>query len=333
MVTAADGGSGPLVSAQQVVSSKWSELVITAEDGSPFSTSARYTGVFPTSGSESDEVVLEVTLKSDGRPVSVDGTGGILDAYTAVDLDRLVEGGYLATLPEAADRTSDAGVGGLQVPNFLWLFEKTDSSLGEKDDRRVVAFHLVNVEQNESLPPATVNRSANLVYRQIAGPEPGSSIVNPGFEIGDLTGWDTVIPSGGSVEILTREVGGFGPREGSAFTRLETDGPGSYTTLSQTLSVRAGDTLSGWAFFKTPESPSSSFNDHAEVRIRSSGTTVATVFSASVESVGSAGETPWTRWEYTFAESGLFTVEARVTNEGDSVGDSHMGLDGLVVGP
>lgn len=160
------------------------------------------------------------------------------------------------------------------------------------------------------------------------------SISNPGFDTGDLSSWTPMIPPGGSAGAVSSHVAvpadgtTFAPVDGSHFALLKTDGPGSFTTLSQSFLADAGDEISGSAFFDSAES-NLSFNDSAQVRILSGSTVVETVFDEDVVSVGGNGQTPWTAWSHTFNSAGTFTIEARVTNDGDSIIDSFMGLDAL----
>src|SRR5439155_10688183 len=111
-----------------------------------------------------------------------------------------------------------------------------------------------------------------------------------------LTGWTAVIPVGGSIDVVTSYnaiVSGnwdtgypngqpgspvtYSPVDGSQFAVLKTDGPGSFTTLSQTFTANAGDRITGWAFFDAADYMP--YNDHAEVVITSSGGGSVTVFS------------------------------------------------------
>ncbi len=161
-------------------------------------------------------------------------------------------------------------------------------------------------------------------------------LVNPSFETGDLSGWDTYIPEGGSARAALiyypawKKPLSYSAIDGDSFALLKTDGAGSYTTLSQTFDATAGSIIEGWAFFDAQDwSP---YNDNAQVQIKDSGGVVVyTVFYASVSTVGSNGETPWTKWDYTFTKAGTYTVEARVANGIDDDFDSHMGLDGVVL--
>jgi hypothetical protein len=170
-------------------------------------------------------------------------------------------------------------------------------------------------------------------------------LVNPSFETGDLSDWDTDIPDvyssdGGEINVTESHNTDwpnytlYSAKDGLYFALLKADGYNSYTALQQTFFASAGSTISGWAFFDAQDY--APYNDNAQVRIiDSDGKLVDTVFYASVNIVeffyGSYGETPWTKWEYTFAEPGTYKLEARVGNGIDANFDSFMGLDGVVL--
>jgi Ca2+-binding RTX toxin-like protein len=141
------------------------------------------------------------------------------------------------------------------------------------------------------------------------------SIVNPGFETGDLTGWS------GSASVVT---GGFyAPQFGNYYATLN---PGDDCTaaLSQTFSADAGDSLSGAAFF-VPQDPDGGFyNDEGRVTmiIESPSGSQTLYFSDQ-----NSGGTGWTPWNYTFPASGNYTIEILSRNIGDCSFGSTVGFD------
>jgi hypothetical protein len=157
-----------------------------------------------------------------------------------------------------------------------------------------------------------------------------ASLSNPGFETGDTTSWTETIPSGGSINVVTSYVTDLSntwtAKDGDYFAVLKTDGAGSSTALSQSVTVMTGDTISGWAFFDArDELP---WDDDSAVVILDETLAIVDVpFYADVEGVGDYGDTPWTAWSYTFTADGTYIVEARITNFGDDLGDSRMGFD------
>jgi len=163
-------------------------------------------------------------------------------------------------------------------------------------------------------------------------------LTNPSFDdtAPAITGWTTTIPAGGSATAVPTFTGVdgrvFDPIHGPFFALLKTDGPGSFTSVVQTMSVDVGDTIGGWAFFDCEDD--AFFNDQAEVRIirQSDGAIVATPFYSDCETLGGFASTPWTFWAYQFNESGDFLVEARVANAIDSDFDSYMGVDAVFAG-
>ncbi|MBI2906179.1 MAG: prepilin-type N-terminal cleavage/methylation domain-containing protein [Chloroflexi bacterium] len=134
----------PATQARQMVSSRWPEKFITRSQNPPADVStigAGYADVVQTGLSPIVDSI--VVLGSDGKTLA---GKVLLERYTAVDLDTLATQGFLARKPAAAELRSD------NVPNFLWLFEKTSSSSAAErsdDSRDVVVFKLVKVEKIE----------------------------------------------------------------------------------------------------------------------------------------------------------------------------------------
>lgn len=197
---------------------------------------------------------------------------------------------------------------------------------------------------------------AIIVFLQLRGPATASStLTNPGFETGDFTGWTVYVPTGGSADVVTSHYSPLSsdpayypdyqnvqdaettycPMTGTYFALLKTDGPGSYTSLTQTFSIYAGETISGWAFFDNGGyiySDGFAYNDNASVRILdSAGNVVATPWYRDCATVGSFWDGPWELWSWTATSSGTYTLEYRVANDIDSIYDSWAGFDG--VGP
>ena len=169
----------------------------------------------------------------------------------------------------------------------------------------------------------------------LAAPDNGS------FETGSLSPeWSvsesrpdlaSVVTSYQATGQTSPESGLYTPREGEVFALLQTGLEDQFTSIAQSFTVAAGETVSGWAFFDTTES-STFYNDVAEIRILQNGAVIddgaAVVFASSVVGVGgNDGGTPWTFWQYTIAQSGTYTLEARTTNREDGVVDSFLGID------
>ena len=155
-----------------------------------------------------------------------------------------------------------------------------------------------------------------------------ATLVNGGFETGDFTGWTKYVPYGGSAQVVTSHNGDKGkhytPVEGNYFALLKTDGPGSYTTISQTIHLEAGWWVEGYAAFDARDW----CNDKAWVRIYdSSGNKIATPWYSDVNQVGDYGDGPWTYWSWTATESGDYTLKFGVANAGDYSYDSYALFD------
>ena len=102
-------------------------------------------------------------LESEGTTDVTD----VLSRITAIDLTKLVTDNLLPKLPDGVGDTSEG------MPNFLWLFEKSSSTLGTNDSRDVVVFNIVKVENIDTTGTASGNVTAagtlNLTYKRILG--------------------------------------------------------------------------------------------------------------------------------------------------------------------
>jgi hypothetical protein len=149
-----------------------------------------------------------------------------------------------------------------------------------------------------------------------------NGLINGGFESVSTDGWTTAIPTGGFVEV----VGSFGaadPVEGSFFALMKTDGPGSFTTLSQSFFALPGDRLVGSArFFDGDCAP---FVDTSDVALLSGSSVVATLFAEQ----SCPPDLGWQSWNFLITSAGNYTIRARITNGVDSIFDSLLGVDGV----
>lgn len=181
-----------------------------------------------------------------------------------------------------------------------------------------------------------------------------ASTSNVSFETGDLTGWgaearcDNVDGDGCGVPPgYVKAVQSFGPENG-------TEGPGKdgadlfqtytapygqsfavlqagclTTTLSRTFTLKAGQTLTGKAFFATDEDyglNGHTYNDSGRVEIVSGGT-VKVLFSSDAQSVRAFNGTPWTAFTFTATAAGDYTLQASVDNFLNCTYPSWVGID------
>jgi len=74
-----------------------------------------------------------------------------------------------------------------------------------------------------------------------------ASIINGGFETGDMSGWSLVGTYAWNGSGVQNGAPSIGAHEGTYSGRLTASTPtNAYATLSQTLDLMAGDTLDGW---------------------------------------------------------------------------------------
>ena len=144
------------------------------------------------------------------------------------------------------------------------------------------------------------------------------ALVNAGFETGNTTGWNG---NGAAAQSYA----GFSAASGSYFGLVRSPGcPGEM--LEQQFTASDGDTLTGWAFFATGDYLP--YDDDGDVRVVIEKTgTDAVVFSSSVDDVGDAGSTPWTRFSYEFQTTGSYGIAVHVENDVDCGTESAVGLD------
>lgn len=141
-----------------------------------------------------------------------------------------------------------------------------------------------------------------------------STITNGDFSTGTLAGWTK---NNGSVSVV---------KEGSDFVASLFAGLGTntYTTLSQTLHLVAGDVLSGNAKFLAHDYVP--YNDDAYVSINGTN-----LFASNVATVGNNGTSPWTNFTFTALTSGDYVLVAGVTNRVDNRNPSELRVDDFAV--
>lgn len=144
------------------------------------------------------------------------------------------------------------------------------------------------------------------------------TLVNGGFETGTTAGWTGT----GSA---TTNYAGYTAQSGTYFGIVESSGC-SDQRLTQTFTATAGDTLSGWAFFKTNDYLPYDDNGDVKVVVTATGSQ-AVVFSSSVSQVGNYGGTPWRGFSHTIPSTGSYSLQVRVDNVGDCGVESAVGLD------
>lgn len=147
---------------------------------------------------------------------------------------------------------------------------------------------------------------------------PLQAATNLGFEDG-TTGW-TVSGNGGA----TTSIGGFTAAYGTWFGYVQSDQQDVYQTLTQVISLTAGQTVKGKVGFGTTDYLP--FNDDGFFSINGSN-----IFAASVASVGDFGSSGWTNWSFTAPTTGSYTLQLGVRNRFDGGVPSFAVLDSSVV--
>lgn len=145
-----------------------------------------------------------------------------------------------------------------------------------------------------------------------------ADIVNGDFQTGDLTGWD----SQGNVYASNL---GFNT-SGAGFTAQLWAGLGQDipTTLSQTLFLNAGDSITGlakWIGFDSAPN-----NDYASITVN--GTSV---FSADIATYGDFGSSDVINFAFIAPIAGDYTLLASVANAGDNAFPSQLQVANIAI--
>jgi len=142
-----------------------------------------------------------------------------------------------------------------------------------------------------------------------------AGLVNPGFETGDLTGW-TANLNGGSAFAVTNH-NGYLPVEGNFFLAIGAGAANVWQTVSQTVSLNAGEVLAGSAAFNWEDY--SPYLDGARVRILNSlGNLIAEPFYMDGSGHPAYWDGPWTVWSWQAVTAGQYILEYAVRNTGDA---------------
>ncbi len=187
--------------------------------------------------------------------------------------------------------------------------------------------------------------------------------INGSFESGSFGGWQMDVATGQSRSQrgylpagTAKVVSSWGQlvdlpalrtaMDGSRFTVLGTQAKGNFTghrtydlSLQQELSLTAGTTLSGWAYFFNGDLEA---QDSAWVKILDAeGATLATPWretsgcGAGNDSTAIPHRTasPWTPWSWEAPGTGTYTLSFGMTTANDNNYASYGGFDGFLVSP
>src|SRR5687767_15090232 len=173
----------------------------------------------------------------------------------------------------------------------------------------------------------------------LALPAGAATLVNAGFEAGDLTGWTY---TDGYVDVVTEADDAVGvPPFGEHYTATEGDyfakltagaDAGVYAVLSQAFTLSSARRVAFDAAFLAFDSLP--YDDDAYVRIFSASTNQV-VFASSVAAVGDLGHTSWDRFTSELLTAGDYVLEAGVRNVEDADPDysSQLLLDNVAAVP
>ena len=144
-----------------------------------------------------------------------------------------------------------------------------------------------------------------------------AGLINANFETGDLTGWTD--STSGLALVVTSEVGEFGiytPAVGNYFLAITAGAVDVWQTVSQSVTMGVGDTLSGWAAFDWHDYVP--YLDGARVQITDANGVVATPFFAQGAVGQDYADYAPVFWSWTATMAGTYTLEYSVRNTLDS---------------
>jgi hypothetical protein len=148
---------------------------------------------------------------------------------------------------------------------------------------------------------------------------PSQAAVDLSFEDGTTNAW-TLNGAGGA----SQSIGGFTAAYGDWFGFVVSGPVNVYQTLTQVVSLNAGQTLKGKVGFSTEDYMP--YNDQGYFRINSTN-----LFTSSVSAVGAGGSTGWVNWSFVAPTTGNYTLQLGVRNRGDSSVNSYAVFDSSVV--
>lgn len=190
-----------------------------------------------------------------------------------------------------------------------------------------------------------------------ASPAP-ATVVNGGFETGNISGWTLVgsghatdssvgvSPTVGSYQGYIETTGNFTALAPAVATSLGVSGPTivglgagpptNGTGLSQVITVNAGDTLTfDWNFLTDELNESATYDDFAFFTIGSSAFLLASrntsTYDVTSPPAGFDGQTGWATQSYTFATGGSYQIGFGVFNVGDTGHNSALLIDNVSV--
>lgn len=166
---------------------------------------------------------------------------------------------------------------------------------------------------------------------------PNNPFINPGFEVGDLTGWaKTPLTTAAYVDAsLVRTTPSpdytYTPQAGTKFLIIPSDvtTPDVLQTVTQTVSLTAGQLLTGMAAFAWGDVYPQV--DGIQVQIYQGATLVATPYSDDSTYYADYDNGTWSSWAWPVPTTGTYTIVYSVVSTAGSTGTSYGLFDKLLV--
>ncbi len=167
--------------------------------------------------------------------------------------------------------------------------------------------------------------AAVLAFATLGATVAQAAPINAGFESSDLTGWTSVL-AGGSATVVTSNSTTYAipatylPQEGGYFLAIQSGFANEWQTVSRSMALAPGGTLSGLAAFDWGDYLP--YEDGTRVRIldASGGEVAVPFYFDGSDAPGFGYNGPWTAWSWTATSAGTYTVEYAARNTFDSTG-------------
>ncbi|MGQ9563269.1 MAG: PEP-CTERM sorting domain-containing protein [Thermogutta sp.] len=156
----------------------------------------------------------------------------------------------------------------------------------------------------------------------------GGIIYNGGFEDNFFSSpnWSASEAYSGALQRLTSASklaagGTWYPKEGSYFLMIKSAEENKHTILSQEITLRAGETVSGWmAIDAYLNSYDYADNDYVEFCILADSTPVFTKTLTVTDLKGGLVSLDWQYWSWTAPKDGSYKIELRAMDDTSKVG-------------
>lgn len=252
------------------------------------------------------------------------------------------------SFPNTMQSPYDLATTGIYVNNFAYSLWQYWEWMCPQDGDYTIELGIVN----ES--PVGYEDAAGCSYAlfddiKVNCPTCINPFVNPNFSLpggfsgGSFDGWTDNMVAGGGANVVDLWISTNDPASGSGASPYRAPGVDIYfavlsssfadmnvwQTISQTVTLKAGMILSGYAAFDWNDG--GIHKDGARVRIYQGATVMSTPFLKDGTSLENYANTQWQPWVWTCPADGTYTLEFGVVNTADTNNSSEGLFSGVIV--